>query len=316
MSTINPVPVQTAAPLAERSQPPAPAAADPAELMAMLLDGAALDGVIKGDELQNAVTRMADAFGEDTANQAALEVADSFAPMMDAQAQALLQGFKPKPNPQGGDPKAALDAVMQSLSMGVSNDGNVSAEELRAALFEAAQKFGVEATRATLAQANVFTPYMNEAAQAQMTVLSGKKAEPATPAPVTTQPKPTTPAPVKPNDKPQAMHIHSMLKLSVDGKPMTVPANIGIDPKLFVDRSLEKFGTHHGPAPVHTHDDSGKLHIESSEPRDFTLGEFLRIWGGLPKGQVSVTADGKKVTDYENLVLKDGLQLAIDIRTK
>jgi pSer/pThr/pTyr-binding forkhead associated (FHA) protein len=34
-----------------------------------------------------------------------------------------------------------------------------------------------------------------------------------------------------------------------------------------------------GMSPLHTHDASGQIHEESNTIRDFTLQEFLAIWG-------------------------------------
>jgi hypothetical protein len=64
-----------------------------------------------------------------------------------------------------------------------------------------------------------------------------------------------------------AFHIHQHLDLFIDGKQITVSAGIGIDGK---DKLV---------APVHTHDESGIIHVEASEPHNFTLGQFFDIWG-------------------------------------
>jgi hypothetical protein len=63
------------------------------------------------------------------------------------------------------------------------------------------------------------------------------------------------------------VHLHQHLDLFVHGKRVVVPSGIGIDP---------------GGAfllPLHTHDDSGVIHVESPVHRDYTLGEFLGVWG-------------------------------------
>jgi hypothetical protein len=62
-------------------------------------------------------------------------------------------------------------------------------------------------------------------------------------------------------------HIHAHLDIFVNGKPFTVPSQIGIDPE---GRCLYW---------VHTHDDSGIIHIESPVEREFTFGNFIDIWG-------------------------------------
>jgi hypothetical protein len=72
-------------------------------------------------------------------------------------------------------------------------------------------------------------------------------------------------------------HIHVHLDVLVDGQPVQVPANIGIDE------------VHPGISPLHTHDDSGVIHIESPVKRQFSLGEFFTEWG------VSLSARGHHV---------------------
>jgi hypothetical protein len=63
-----------------------------------------------------------------------------------------------------------------------------------------------------------------------------------------------------------AVHIHQHLDLYVDGHKVVVPAGIGIDPAV-------------GYAPLHTHDPSGVIHVESPTLRTYTLGQFFAVWG-------------------------------------
>jgi hypothetical protein len=63
-----------------------------------------------------------------------------------------------------------------------------------------------------------------------------------------------------------AVHIHQHLDLYVDGGKVVVPAGIGIDPAV-------------GYAPLHTHDPSGVVHVESPTVRTYTLGQFFAVWG-------------------------------------
>jgi hypothetical protein len=63
----------------------------------------------------------------------------------------------------------------------------------------------------------------------------------------------------------EALHTHSRLELYVHGLKVPVPAQIGISSDL--------------TSPLHTHDASGVIHVESSKQQDFTLGEFFDIWG-------------------------------------
>jgi hypothetical protein len=63
------------------------------------------------------------------------------------------------------------------------------------------------------------------------------------------------------------LHIHQHLDVFVEGKPVTVPAGLGIDPaQQFI-------------SPLHTHDPTGIMHVESPTPETFTLGQFFGVWG-------------------------------------
>ena len=53
---------------------------------------------------------------------------------------------------------------------------------------------------------------------------------------------------------------------AVDGRRVPVPALIGIDPAV-------EF------APLHVHDTSGVIHVESPTVRGYTLGQFFAVWG-------------------------------------
>jgi hypothetical protein len=70
-----------------------------------------------------------------------------------------------------------------------------------------------------------------------------------------------------PGQSDTAFHIHARLRIVVDGHLVPVPAQIGITPD---GRFL---------APLHTHDASGIVHIESVRPHPFTLGQLFTIWG-------------------------------------
>jgi hypothetical protein len=64
-----------------------------------------------------------------------------------------------------------------------------------------------------------------------------------------------------------AMHEHVNLQIFVHGEPVEVPTNIGIDEASGDVQSL------------HTHEDSGTIHLESTVQYDFTLGDVFDIWG-------------------------------------
>jgi sulfur carrier protein ThiS len=115
------------------------------------------------------------------------------------------------------------------------------------------------------------------------------------------------------NDKLLVMHIHPLLNVVINGKSITVPKNIGIDSLLHKDHSLDQYGTD-GAAPLHTHDDTGTIHVESTANRNYTLGEFLNIWGIDLKGKtVKVSVDGTVISDHVNHILEDGQNLDLYI---
>ncbi|MFO0725390.1 MAG: hypothetical protein U1E65_16525 [Myxococcota bacterium] len=112
----------------------------------------------------------------------------------------------------------------------------------------------------------------------------------------------------------QPMHIHPNLRIFVSGQEVAVPANIGIAPNLWKDHSMDKYIGDMGAAPIHTHDSSGTLHVESSVTARYTLGNFLKIWGLNLKGHsVSVNADGHTYKRPSSVPLKDHEQIELHI---
>src|SRR5437870_966872 len=65
----------------------------------------------------------------------------------------------------------------------------------------------------------------------------------------------------------EVLHIHQHLDIWVRGQPVEVPGGIGINAgQGFL-------------SPLHTHNTTGVIHIESPAQRSFTLGQFFDIWG-------------------------------------
>ena len=119
-----------------------------------------------------------------------------------------------------------------------------------------------------------------------------------------------------PHDAMGMMHIHPHLSLVIDGKATVVPAQIGIAPSLWNFHALDSYGMR-GMASIHTHSDDGVIHVESYKDQDYTLGEFLAIWGMQFDGyNVKVTVDGNPISDYGNHVFKDGEQIIMNTTTK
>ena len=93
-------------------------------------------------------------------------------------------------------------------------------------------------------------------------------------------------------------HIHAHLDIIINGVYFLVPSQIGIPSNCFYW--------------LHTHDESGIIHIEAPMHRDFTLGQFFDIWGKkLSNDQIfnyvanannplNVYINGTKVSDGTN----------------
>jgi hypothetical protein len=104
-------------------------------------------------------------------------------------------------------------------------------------------------------------------------------------------------------------HIHAWLHIYDDGKPVQVPGNIGIDQAAgFL-------------SPLHTHllsqYPAGIIHMEADQEYDFTLGQFMNVWGvkfsdsqiGSLKSQgdqkLQVYLNGQLVKDPVNAVMHE-----------
>jgi len=120
----------------------------------------------------------------------------------------------------------------------------------------------------------------------------------------------------------RGVHWHPNLSVTLNGSPYTVPANIGIDPTLWKDHSLDQYASGGGAAALHTHDTSGTIHVEvNTSHRDFTLHEFLAIWGQPSDGSAidghlvtSITVDGvQQASPTGDVVLKGGQKIVMTL---
>jgi hypothetical protein len=109
-----------------------------------------------------------------------------------------------------------------------------------------------------------------------------------------------------------ALHIHQHLDIIINGKTVTVPSGIGIN-------EIARF-----ISPLHTHDVSGIVHVESDQVREFTLGQFFDVWGvrltkdciggycAKDSDKLRVFANGKLVNgDPRALVLSEHQEIAV-----
>ena len=110
------------------------------------------------------------------------------------------------------------------------------------------------------------------------------------------------------------MHIHPHLDIYYQGQPVEVPAEVGIADEMYATHKYDKYIGDMGAAPLHTHDTTGTIHVESSVTAKWTLGNFLEIWGVNLKGHhVKLYVDGDKVRGYKGHQLQDGENLVLDI---
>jgi hypothetical protein len=117
-----------------------------------------------------------------------------------------------------------------------------------------------------------------------------------------------------------AFHVHAHLAVFVAGEPKLVPAGVGIGPPLQVSNGFVVGGSCF--SWLHTHDESGIIHVESPVARSFTLGDFFDVWGqplstsmaGPAAGAVSAFRGGAAWTgDPRALPLDDHEVLQIDV---
>ena len=103
------------------------------------------------------------------------------------------------------------------------------------------------------------------------------------------------------------LHTHQHLDLFVNGERVTVPEGIGIGDGV--------------TSPLHTHDASGVIHVESPTLRSYSLAEFFAVWGvrltktclagECGEGKLHFFVDGKPATDPDRIVLTHHLEIAV-----
>ena len=134
-------------------------------------------------------------------------------------------------------------------------------------------------------------------------------------------------------------HVHAHLDVFVNGRPVLVPAGIGIDldnpavradtgPNgLVIGAGLTQECDQPCISPLHTHDPSGLLHTETKTPSPNQLGQFFTQWavrltpsciGGYCKPAVPIKlyVDGKVESgDPTQIELANLREIAIVIGT-
>jgi hypothetical protein len=102
-----------------------------------------------------------------------------------------------------------------------------------------------------------------------------------------------------PHGRGLAMHIHPRLTIIINGQQQTIPAFIGL---TYPSGSDDPNASFTSATPIHTHDTSGYLHVESTEVWTFRLGDFFNIWSHYAGGQGHPVSDPSIAFKRENIL--------------
>jgi hypothetical protein len=107
-----------------------------------------------------------------------------------------------------------------------------------------------------------------------------------------------------------AMHFHPYLTILIDGEEYIIPENTGIDTTTCPEAMHM----------THTHDATGKIHVEGNTVEEVPLEVFFDVWGehfdetGIfdnRDGSIEMTVNGEANSDFQNLLLADGQNIVI-----
>jgi hypothetical protein len=114
-------------------------------------------------------------------------------------------------------------------------------------------------------------------------------------------------------------HNHTKLIINVQNETHNIPAGVGIIPNNCIFW-------------LHTHDDSGIVHIESPIAASFSLDQFLKVWDNfdnssfienISKNQlianvsmISENGSQSKSDNYKNIILENNAIITIDFVNK
>ena len=118
-----------------------------------------------------------------------------------------------------------------------------------------------------------------------------------------------------------AMDVHVQLSVEIEGTKVRVPASIGLNgEEVSGGKMVSGF-----VSAIHTHDDTGLVHVHSPDVREYTLGQLFDVWGVTLTEQriggycveeghtLSVESNGDPVSgDPRQLVLENDQRITID----
>lgn len=105
------------------------------------------------------------------------------------------------------------------------------------------------------------------------------------------------------------MHDHFELEIRIKDKNYEIPANVGITPSCM--------------RPIHTHDNTGTIHVEFPYQRVIKLKDFFEVWGkrfnkdcifdfcSNSERVIKMFVNGSPNFDFENYIIKDGDRIEI-----
>ena len=115
-------------------------------------------------------------------------------------------------------------------------------------------------------------------------------------------------------------HYHLQLNITINGARIEIPANIGFEN----DENGETIFLH----PIHTYDDSGRIHVETMRNATAELGFFFDIWGKDFSSNrildynvdeehiIEMTINDEFVDTFENTILEPYVFIDINYKIK
>ena len=116
-------------------------------------------------------------------------------------------------------------------------------------------------------------------------------------------------------------HFHPSLAIIIDGQPVLIPADVGIDSGASDAQSACMH-------VVHTHDTTGVLHVETKELSDVSLGLFFEFWDQEfsdtqildhvinDSHELVMTVNGQASDAFEDLILVANQEIVIEYRER
>jgi len=113
-------------------------------------------------------------------------------------------------------------------------------------------------------------------------------------------------------------HYHFQLNITINGERIEIPTNVGFEK----DENGETLFLH----PIHTYDNSGRVHVETTKNTTAKLGFFFDIWGEeFNNGKIrdhsvddshilEMTVNGQNVDTFEETALEPLINIEIVYR--